>query len=93
VILRMLRVEGSSLEPEYRDGDYALVTSLSSIRRGDVLAFRRASGDVYIKRVEQILPDDRFFVTGTHPNSIDSRHFGPVPRRDVLGKVIWHIRK
>ena len=33
---------------------------------------------------------DQFFVLGDNrPNSIDSRAYGPVPRRNILGPIIW----
>ena len=33
---------------------------------------------------------DQFFVLGDNRlNSIDSRAYGPVPRRNILGPIIW----
>jgi len=33
---------------------------------------------------------DQFFVLGDNrPNSVDSRTYGPVPRRNILGPIIW----
>ena len=33
---------------------------------------------------------DQFFVLGDNrQNSIDSRAYGPVPRRNILGPIIW----
>ncbi len=97
-MLRLLKIEGSSLEPEYREGDYVFVSILPflfrPIRAGEVIVFHQLIFGVMIKRVEWVdTAQGCLFVTGTHPESIDSRRFGPVRLRDVIGKVIWHIRK
>ena len=47
-----------------------------------------------IKQVQAVSSDKgEIHVTGTQENSIDSRQFGPITKEDVVGKVIWHIRK
>jgi type IV secretory pathway protease TraF len=47
-----------------------------------------------IKLVERVDPGTgELLVTGTQPESVDSRIFGPVRRTDLLGKVIWHVAK
>jgi type IV secretory pathway protease TraF len=46
-----------------------------------------------IKRIERLSPGgDEIFVLGSHPESADSRQFGPIRRNDVLGLVLWHIK-
>ena len=97
-MLRLLKIEGSSLEPEYQEGDYVVVSIVPfffrSIRAGDVIVFQQLVFGIMIKRVEWLDSGQGcVFVTGTHPDSIDSRRFGPVRLRDVIGKVICHIRK
>lgn len=95
-MLRVLRVTGDSLSPEYREGDFVVVATipflLNRIRVGDVVVFRNLTYGILIKRVEKVLPETgAYFVTGAHPNSIDSRQFGPVPKETLIGKLIWHI--
>jgi type IV secretory pathway protease TraF len=47
-----------------------------------------------IKKVERIdQGTGELFVIGSHDSSVDSRHFGPIGREALVGKVIWHIRK
>ena len=64
------------------------------VRRGDIVVFRHETYGTMIKKVHHVAPDqDEIYVTGTHENSVDSRRFGPISRREVLGKVIWHMRR
>ena len=96
-MFQVIRVTGDSLSPEYQEGDFVLVVKipffLRTIRPGDVVTFRQIAYGTLIKRVERIDADgELLYVVGEHPDSTDSRRFGPVPREDVIGKVIWHIR-
>jgi signal peptidase I len=95
-MFRLLRVSGNSLLPVYQDGDFVLVSKIpylfGPISQGDVIAFRQATYGTMIKKVQRVMPDKgELVVTGTQENSVDSRRFGPIAQRDVLGKVIWHI--
>jgi len=95
-MFRPIKVTENSLSPEYREGDYVVITTipffLRRIRAGDVIVFRHPSYGIMIKRVERVLgAGDQFFVVGEHPYSVDSRQFGPVSKEALLGKVIWHI--
>lgn len=41
-----------------------------------------------VKRVEAVLDGDRYRLSGDNPaESTDSRAFGSIPRRDILGRV------
>lgn len=97
-MLKMLKVSGESLAPEYREGDFVLIAKipflLNHLKAGDVVAFHHPVYGIMIKKIASITADgDEFFVVGTHENSVDSRQFGAIPQVDIFGKVIWHIRK
>jgi len=97
-MLRLFKVSGDSLSPAFREGDFVLIAKipffLCPIREGDVIVFRHERYGVMIKRVAFLEPEmDEVFVLGEGENSTDSRKFGPISRKNVLGKVIWHIRK
>ncbi len=97
-MFRLLRVSGDSLTPEYREGDFVLITKipffLYPLKVGDIVAFRHPDYGTLIKKVATISAGgDEIFVIGTHEHSVDSRHFGTLQRADLMGKVIWHIRK
>jgi signal peptidase I len=96
-MLRFMKVRGDSLTPEYREGDFVLVSKIPFLlvppSPGDVIAFRQPGYGLLIKRIQNISPDGSLNVIGNHPESVDSRVFGNVRREDILGKVVWHIRK
>lgn len=60
---------------------------------GDVIAFHQPGYGLLIKRIQNINPDGGVNVIGSHADSVDSRIFGPVKQADIIGKVVWHIRK
>lgn len=97
-MLRLIRVSGDSLLPEYEHGDFVLIAKIPFLivrpKVGDLIVFNQPGYDRLIKKVAQRLPDKRgYLVTGTHADSVDSRQFGAVREKDILGKVIWHIRR
>jgi nickel-type superoxide dismutase maturation protease len=97
-MIKLIKITGSSLEPEYNHGDYLLTTKipfiLRSLRPGNIVIFKHPVYGTMVKQVKSINSDSgEIFVVGTHPNSTDSRHFGPIPQRWLTGKVLWHIPK
>jgi len=98
MMFRLLKVSGDSLEPAYRNGDFVLVSKIpylfGTVQRGDVIAFRHSVYGTLIKVVRAVRPDkDEIHVVGTHDRSVDSREFGTINQKDVIGKVIWHVSK
>lgn len=97
MIVKLIKVSGDSLYPEYEHGDFVLISKipfyLYSPAAGDVIAFRQPGYGVMIKRIQAILPEGTVEVRGSHPDSVDSRVFGEVAVKNILGKVIWHIHK
>lgn len=93
-MIKFIKVTGDSLLPEYKEGDYVILITVSffSIRRGDTIVFQHPVYGMMIKHIDSI-DSDKIFVVGTHPLSTDSRQFGPIQRSDVVGKVIWHIKR
>ncbi|HXY42978.1 MAG TPA: nickel-type superoxide dismutase maturation protease [Acidimicrobiales bacterium] len=86
-----LRIEGLSMVPVLAPGDRVLVLRTDRVTVGDIVAFTDpdASGAVLVKRVAGV---DRSSVRVEGDNSgtsKDSRHFGPVPRSAVIGRVLW----
>ncbi|MEJ5203069.1 MAG: S24/S26 family peptidase [Anaerolineales bacterium] len=96
MILGLLKVIGTSLTPEVREGDFVLVSDipfrLRAIRTGEVIVFRHPVYGTMIKKVQRLDAAGQIYVIGMNPESVDSREFGAISRSQVLGKVIWHIR-
>ena len=98
MILGILKVRGRSLAPAFEDGDFVFVSKipilLAGVHPGDVVVFHHHRLGKLIKIVERVEDEGRrIFVVGLDPDSRDSRVFGSLPRRLLLGKVIGHIRK
>lgn len=98
IFLRVIRISGESLSPEFNHGDFVVISKIPMIFNwfhvGDKVVFYHNSYGRMIKIVSEI--DDKkheYTVTGLHPNSIDSRDFGTIKKDDIIGKVIWHIKK
>jgi len=92
VVLRPRRVVvvGMSMEPTLLAGDRLLVVHSGTARAGDVIALRDPHNPrrVIVKRVTAVRRGE-VIVRGDNPGaSIDSRSFGPVPNRAVLGNVV-----
>jgi nickel-type superoxide dismutase maturation protease len=97
-MIQILKVTGESLSPFFMGGDFVVVSKipfvLRKIKAGDVVVFWHPVYGTMIKKVEHISPDgEEIFVVGTHPESTDSRQFGPLERRQLIGKVIWRISR
>jgi signal peptidase I len=85
------------MRPLYEDGDFVLVSRISllwdRIKPGDVIVFRSSANGIMIKMAENTGDQRRIRVIGTCASSTDSRKFGAISSKDVLGKVILRIRK
>jgi signal peptidase I len=96
-MLKFLKVTEDSLAPEYQNGDFVLVSKIPFLivqpSPGDIIAFHQPGFGLLIKRIQNLNPEGGVNVIGNHPESVDSRVFGSVRQEDVIGKVIWHIRK
>jgi nickel-type superoxide dismutase maturation protease len=86
-----VEVAGESMAPALQPGDRLLVTPLLPIRGGDVVALRdpRDRGRVLVKRVAAIGGDGVVVLGDNRAASTDSRDFGPVPARALLGRCFW----
>lgn len=93
-MLKFIKVTGNSLSPDYREGDYVMILTVPFLffKRGNTIVFQHSEYDLMIKKIDRIQADG-IYVIGSHPNSIDSRQFGPVDRRKIIGVVVWHIKK
>jgi nickel-type superoxide dismutase maturation protease len=97
-MLKLIKITGDSLTPEYNPGDYVITTALSfvlrALRSGDTVVFKHPVYGTMVKQVQSIdSKTGELFVIGTHPQSTDSRSFGAIPQSWLIGKVLWHFSK
>ncbi len=95
--MRIIKVKGKSLFPEYRDGDFVIISKipiyLHRLRAGDTIVFKHAIYGRMIKIVDAVTSDGKVKVIGNHPDSLDSRQLGEIPSKSITGKVLIHIKK
>jgi len=105
-MLKIIKVKGDSLSPEYQEGDFVILVTglawhprrnffiLKYLKQGDALVFHHDEYGIMIKKFVRFEQNgEKLFVTGSHPHSVDSSQFGPIERDALIGKVIWHIPK
>lgn len=81
------------MSPAFDAGDMILVNRfsylLSEPKMGDIIILRRER--FILKRIIKI-KKGKFFVTGDNKGkSTDSRHFGWVSKKEIVGKVMFKI--
>ena len=83
---RPWRVQGTSMEPEDRDGDLVLINPSAPVEAGTAVVARHPfkNRDI-IKYVTSVDDDDH--VTLESPAGDDSRQFGRVPTHTIKGTV------
>ena len=58
-------------------------------KKGDVVVFFTPHGDIAVKRCAEVPQKDMFFALGDNEfHSFDSRSYGPVPKKNIIGKVL-----
>lgn len=94
---RRYRVIGLSMSPLLQDGEEVIVNTSQQSRRSlqvddiVVLCHPHQSDLILVKRIDAIalMPEKRYFVTGDNPaQSTDSRDFGSVSPKLIIGKVV-----
>ncbi len=94
-LYRRVRVSGHSMSPLLNDGDEVLVNMKAYVesapQMGDLVLSRHPlKRDLHIiKKVERMEPDGSLHLHGiNHLESTDSRSFGAVGVRSILGRVV-----
>ena len=89
-MLKLFKIEGSSLHPILKEGEVILclkIYSFSNIKINDIVVFSHKTEGLMIKRVTNI-SSDSYYVQGESPYSIDSRNFGKLKKSQLLYKKI-----
>ena len=90
-MVKIIRICGDSMLPQYGHNDYVLVCKslFSSLSVGDVIVVRHKYYGLLIKRI-CCLSDDCIWFEGTNVNSMSSGVLGKAHRSSVIGRVVYH---
>ena len=96
LLLARFRIYGHSMEPIIKNGDVVLLSVIpylfSKPKTSNIVAFiDKKSKKFFIKRINKI-NRDKFFVKGDNEeDSLDSRKFGWIEKKEIVGKVIRNL--
>ena len=88
-------VEGDSMFPALKNGYLVLINPYAKLQTGDIALARHPfkKSVRIIKRVKEITPEGKFFLVGDNASeSSDSRSFGAIAAKDILGKAVCRLR-
>lgn len=96
--LTVMKVTGRSMEPALHQGDYVLVNRVAYTfflpKKGDIVVFRHpATQQLLIKRIARIAKSSYSVKGDNVSQSIDSRTFGDISRKQIVGRVWKTIKK
>ena len=94
-MIRIFRVSGASMEPDYREGDFVLVlrARMRQFKPGTPIAFMHPDYGLLIKKVDYSnLESKVVWVSGTNARSIRSQNLGPISVNQILGTVLARFR-
>jgi nickel-type superoxide dismutase maturation protease len=88
---RRVTVSGDSMRPAFRPGDRLLILPAARVRVGDVVALPdpRQPDRLMVKRVSACAGGLVEVLGDNQAASTDSRDFGAVARRAIVGKVVY----
>jgi nickel-type superoxide dismutase maturation protease len=89
------RIEGDSMHPSLKEGDLVLINPHATLDVGDIVVARHPfkRNVNIIKRLAKILDGERYILLSDNAeDSADSRQFGAIPAKDILGKAEARIK-
>ena len=94
------KVEDRSMEPTFKSGDYVLVNKLAYVfgnpSKDDIIVLKhpKEKEKFLIKRISLVTNSNEYYVIGDNKDfSQDSRHFGPIKKDFIIGKVWTRVKR
>ena len=87
-------IEGNSMAPTLLDGHSVLIDPRARIEAGDIVLARHPykQSVKILKRIDKINTDGSYELAGDNEaESTDSRTFGPILSKDILGKAVCRL--
>lgn len=95
-ILKFILKEESMIPLAY-PGDIALVEKVSykfnPSKKGDLIVFKDSEGKYFLKKISKTSKNKIFVLGENKEKSKDSRHFGWIEKKDIIGKVFYILRQ
>jgi len=80
--------------PHLDDGDYVIVSRWGiNISIGNVVVVEHPIYHRIIKRVVEVCPNGKLWLSGENKQSVSSEQIGWVQPETVIGKVLFRIKK
>lgn len=92
---RAIRVEGDSMLPNLKNGDGILIDADAKISVGDIILAKHPfkKSVIILKRLTEIDQNGNYFLVGDNPSeSSDSRTFGALSAKHILGKAVCRLK-
>lgn len=94
--LKIHRIEGVSMAPNYHSGDYVLSYCFGAWHKyqaGDVVLIEHKVFGKIIKRIHTISPEGSFSMQGDSIQSTTIEALGSAKSDTIIGKVFYRISK
>jgi nickel-type superoxide dismutase maturation protease len=91
----IFRIEGDSMSPTLKEGDLVLINPQAELAVGDIVVAQHPfkKSVKIIKRIAEVLPGERYVLLSDNlEESADSRQFGAIPAKDIIGKAEARIK-
>ena len=88
-MLFIRRINGGSMMPVLRPGQIVIGWRKRPVA-GDIVLARQMGREV-VKRIETVKKDSVYLVGDNRTESHDSRHYGPVAFRDIIGSIMIRL--
>lgn len=82
-------IEGTSMRPLLKSGDKVKVTTIDTIKKGDIVLYRRESGQFVIHRIRKVNKDKTYNIVGDHQRIVEKN----VKRECFIAKAVSYKKK